>query len=423
MEGIIAKEEVVVKLGNRTNIHSIEREIREQLRATGQKLMKKILVQVESRELSSIQSCSCGRKNWRHLGRVKRQIKSLAGEVEYRRVRMKCRNCGKEFYPLDEILNLRGHSNMTLGLIEQSLYLATDTAYDRASSNLERMTGLKVSGRQMQNLAKEEGLRIREKLRKERFRIFEEGSLAQEEEARGRVFVQVDGTFVKHKNKQETQSLECKVGIIYSRKAKVSKNRMKILDKRTYATTQGIETFREEFIAECARWGVWSSKEILFIGDGASWIKRICQGDFPRAVYLLDFWHLAENITRALGEEHRQAADNWLQEIKETYDAQLLLKRIRGLYARIRNPARREKIRDLYDYVNNNKEGINNWKKVNALGASGAIEKTVDVTVARRFKRRGMSWLYPGLSSLLTLRVLKLNGEWDNYWRLRGLPL
>ena len=44
--------------------------------------------------------------------------------------------------------------------------------------------------------------------------------------------------------------MECKVGIIYSEKAQVSKNRMKILDKRTYATTHGVKEFREEFITE-----------------------------------------------------------------------------------------------------------------------------------------------------------------------------
>ena len=104
-------------------------------------------------------------------------------------------------------------------------------------------------------------------------------------------------------------------------------------------------------------------------------------------------------------------------------DAELLMNRIKSLYARIREPDRQEKIRSLYDYVKSNQDGINNWKKVNCLGASGAIEKTVDVTVARRFKSRGMSWLQPGLSSLLSLRILKLNGGWDNYWKLRGVPL
>ena len=299
--------------------------------------------------------------------------------------------------------------------------MSTDMAYDRASEMQEKLTGVKVSGRQIQNWAKEEGMRIKERASQERKEIFDKCEIPAKEEIRDRVFVQVDGTFVKNRKKSISRSMECKVGIIYSEKIKVSKNRMKILDKRTYATTQNVETFREEFIAECNRWGVWEAKELLFVGDGATWIKRICSDDFPDAVYLLDFWHLAKNISRALGEEHKTASENWISEVRESYDAAKLLERIKALYARVSDTDRQEKIRELYGYVKENEDGINNWKKVNCLGASGAIEKTVDVAVARRFKLRGMSWLHPGLSSLLALRVLKLNGEWNSYWNLRGV--
>jgi|GEM_PF-744346 hypothetical protein len=44
-------------------------------------------------------------------------------------------------------------------------------------------------------------------------------------------------------------------------------------------------------------------------------------------------------------------------------------------------------------------------------------EKTVDITVARRCKKRGISWQRNGANALLKLRVLKLNGDWDAYWQ------
>lgn len=50
---------------------------------------------------------------------------------------------------------------------------------------------------------------------------------------------------------------------------------------------------------------------------------------------------------------------------------------------------------------------------------SGAVEKTVDVLVARRFKLRGMSWYEKNAAKLLRIRLLKINGEWDNYWDKR----
>ncbi|MCP4651415.1 MAG: hypothetical protein GY853_15220 [PVC group bacterium] len=420
--GIVLKEELHVNILS-TDICSIEKEIQVSLRKLGKRLLGQVLSVLEEKEIKKNIRCTCGKNKWRNRGRVARSLRSVIGAVKYKRIRLKCKFCGKEKYPLDEKLELSSYSNMTLGLIEQSLYLATDTAYDKASDNLEKIAGIKISGRQIQNIAKEEGKRILSQVEEERKDIFEKTVVPDSQESRERVFVQVDGTFVKNRDKKKTRSMECKVGIIYSKIEQVSKNRKKILDKRTYATTHGSQRFREEFIAECNRWGVWDAKEILFLGDGASWIKRICSEDFPDAVYLLDFWHLAERIKRSLGEDHKRASENWIEDIRNNYDVKLLLSRINALYTRIRDPDIQEKLRDLYGYVKSNEEGITNWGKVNILGASGAIEKTVDVAVARRFKRRGMSWLNKGLASLLALRVLKLNGEWDNYWRLRGVPV
>jgi hypothetical protein len=44
------------------------------------------------------------------------------------------------------------------------------------------------------------------------------------------------------------------------------------------------------------------------------------------------------------------------------------------------------------------------------------MEKPMDFTVARRFKRRDLSWLRTRVNPPFKLRLLKLNGEWDGYW-------
>lgn len=74
-----------------------------------------------------------------------------------------------------------------------------------------------------------------------------------------------------------------------------------------------------------------------------------------------------------------------------------------------------EKIVEAMSYVKNNLDWIPNIAKVQGYG-TGPVEKTVDIAVARRFKRRGMSWYRGGANPLLKLRLLKLNGERDTYW-------
>ncbi|MGQ9778068.1 MAG: hypothetical protein ACUVQ9_12780, partial [Thermodesulfobacteriota bacterium] len=56
--------------------------------------------------------------------------------------------------------------------------------------------------------------------------------------------------------------------------------------------------------------------------------------------------------------------------------------------------------------------------KVKGYG-SGPVEKTADINVARRFKKRGISWYRRNANPLLKLRLLKLNGESDSYWKER----
>jgi hypothetical protein len=67
----------------------------------------------------------------------------------------------------------------------------------------------------------------------------------------------------------------------------------------------------------------------------------------------------------------------------------------------------------------NNQDWIENILKVQGYG-SGPVEKTVDIAVSRRLKRR---WYRRFANPLLRLRVLKLNGEWDTYWAERRQEL
>ena len=63
----------------------------------------------------------------------------------------------------------------------------------------------------------------------------------------------------------------------------------------------------------------------------------------------------------------------------------------------------------------NNRRAIENYAIV-PLASSGPMEKAVDIVVARRFKARGMSWFRRGVSALVRLRLLRLNGTWQRYW-------
>ena len=59
-----------------------------------------------------------------------------------------------------------------------------------------------------------------------------------------------------------------------------------------------------------------------------------------------------------------------------------------------------------------------NIAKVEGCG-TGSVEKTEDIAVARRFKKRGRRWYRRRANPVLKLRFLKLDGEWGTYWHER----
>jgi hypothetical protein len=71
--------------------------------------------------------------------------------------------------------------------------------------------------------------------------------------------------------------------------------------------------------------------------------------------------------------------------------------------------------RRVIGYVGNDARAIANYRIV-PLASSGPMEKGVDIIICRRFKTRGMSRFRQGVSRLLHLKLLRLNGSWDRYW-------
>jgi len=223
------------------------------------------------------------------------------------------------------------------------------------------------------------------------------------------MYIQVDGTGINDRERKDW--MECRVGASFSRRVNISKERVWLMDKRTYTSVEEAEAFGEKFYLECLGQGVSRAGKVYFISDGAGWIKKVKADYFPETVGVLDIWHLEREFKIVFGEDQAPTVEGLkslaLQgRVEEIVD--ILLKET------TLDRQRSEKIVQVAEYVMNNAEWIRNISEVGGYG-SGPVEKTVDTTVARRFKKRGMNWHLHGVNLLLQLRSLKLNGEWDAY--------
>lgn len=78
-----------------------------------------------------------------------------------------------------------------------------------------------------------------------------------------------------------------------------------------------------------------------------------------------------------------------------------------------------DKWQELIRYLEKHQPEIINYKRRSQAGktiGSGRIEKGVDLTVGQRQKNKGMSWSRLGSRALSLLRVVELNGQWQQLW-------
>ena len=79
-----------------------------------------------------------------------------------------------------------------------------------------------------------------------------------------------------------------------------------------------------------------------------------------------------------------------------------------------------DKLSELLTYLVNNTEWICDYDRLRSEGypvGSGSVEKAVDIVINRRVRcRRGMRWWRDNADSVVALRTLMLNDDWDILW-------
>jgi len=396
------------------DIGSLERAVSAGLAEAGRQLWAELIGTLERLLDAARGHVGCG-GILKANGRAPRRVVTLAGELELSRRRYRCGACGAEVVPLDELLGLEPRSQHTTGVRERALWLVTELSYAKTARTLDQLRGLPVSHGQIHLWVREEGLRIEAAVAARTEAVLgahpERGSSGRRP---GDVWVQADGTMVN--DRRSGTHMEVKLGLVFTGVEQVGRDRRALLDRYLVGATGTWTTFAERFTAACAALGVYEAERILFVSDGAAAIHWIRQRSFPDAIELLDWYHLVEQLRFGVGHQHEEVLSTALgAAMPGDVEALLAILRSHARSLDLVDPDQGLRCHKLIGYVTNNRRGITNYRIV-PLASSGPMEKGVDITICRRFKSRGMSWFRQGVSALLHLKLLRLNGSWDAYW-------
>lgn len=188
------------------------------------------------------------------------------------------------------------------------------------------------------------------------------------------------------------------------------------------ATMGGAEETGDQLLDCLIRAGAGTHSAIHCVGDGAPWIAaqvdRVCA---DHATYLIDFMHLSDYLAAAAPRCCPGESAPWLEQQKEL----MLTGRMADVLDNLtpyREPPEiadhEAPVRSCYRYLVN-RPGQFAYQEAIAADlpiGSGEIESAHRYIIQDRLKLAGAWWTLTNANAMLTLRTLRANGGWDDYW-------
>jgi Uncharacterised protein family (UPF0236) len=175
----------------------------------------------------------------------------------------------------------------------------------------------------------------------------------------------------------------------------------------------GHEKFKEQMEDLIDKYRLANNK-IVFISDGAPWLKIWMEAAYPGAVLILDFYHALEYL-HAFSKvffKDKIKEQKWIEQQKK-----LLLngKVVKVIETVTKLKSSKKEAKKLIDYFQSNKDRMayNEYIKLGiGLIGSGAIESAHRTVLQKRMKQSGQRWTVKGAQNMINLRVVKSNNQW-----------
>jgi len=380
-------------------------------------------------------------------GKLDYTLATAIGKLTFPRQRMLCKTCGKWVIPINDALGLHDEKERaTIGFKELCCLYAVHKPYRLAEANVRHSTQDQqiVSHEQVRLIVKREGKRVRQREEQERkdavfcfvkaLQEIQHGRPYHRPAYNGRFYVCLDGIFVRS-SAGKGRFHEGKVGFICTEERESAGRRVKIPRKRYVSSFDSSYVLGGRVRGEALNLGIRAYKEAFLIGDGARWIRKIRELCFPETVYVLDWYHLRDKLYEALRLTlpdagtlrkliYKQVSSDLWRGLRTKALNELKFLHIHLLLAgQQKRLEQREGLGELIEYIQNNREGIVDYRamyKAGYLVASSLAEKAADLVVAKRQKKKqSMHWSKIGADRLNALRTLWLNGDWEEYWKQR----
>lgn len=402
--------------------------------------------------------CSCGAAR-ESQGMRSRTWVSLFGPLSLRRRYLHCASCQTGSFPAQEALGL-GVSDWTPEMASACTLMSTTVPFGMAASILRSLLGVEVSVKALEGAVERRATELceRQMQEAERCAAFDEKGLPVPVQQRpadakaprpGVAYVDLDGVVPMTREEVPRRDLtraqkrklarakrdkarggrgrkytlvgrEVKNAVLYRSEscARESASRDCILDKAYVSHLGGPEQFGKFLWVEMLREGLDQHQKVVFLSDGAEWIRNLAKNLPIKVQLILDLFHVKHRVwevARLLCGEHSPLTTRWAGVQCDRIEAGQARKVIRTLHelTAASSQARKAAI-ELAGYLENNLDRMDypTFRTQGLRVGSGAVESANFHVTGARLKLQGMRWSMPGAAQMAVLRADLFNGRW-----------
>lgn len=381
------------------------------------------------------QPCRCGAEA-AYAGRHKKTFMSILGEITLRRAYYHCAQCGEGFFPRDRTIGVTDTS-LSPGLTRMIGISAAMVSFAEASELLFAVGGIRVPNKTVERAAKSLGAEI--------FADERTHAVAPPmQEIAPTMYVGLDGTGIPmraeelagRKGKQadgSAKTREVKLCAVWSAESRDRENRP-VRDKGSVSYSGAIESaacrdtdtspsaFAQRVLREALRRGVNAAPRQVVIGDGAQWIWNFADEHLPKAVQIVDRFHVKEYLCRVGKAIYGADGDlytAWYRKRHQELDEE----RFDALIAAISShTASCNEAQQCIEYLRKNRHRMRYclFETMGLCTSSGVLEAGCKTVIGNRLKRSGMRWSTNGANYIIALRCCKLSGSFEDFWERRA---
>lgn len=292
---------------------------------------------------------------------------------------------------------------------ELMVYAGQWDAYGKGVELLGKLAQVEVGGTQLFRVSNAYGSLLEP--------LMEVAPAAKEVGEASAVYAEMDGSMIL----TEEGWQEVKVGRVFREedcRESTGQKRGNVIEQSEYAAYLGhYQGFTKRF-DPLVRHYEHLGPMLVFLSDGATWIRNWVSEHYPEATQILDFMHVKEHLA-AVAEHAFPLAEKrklWVSQQADLLCEGHFDKVLEAVLAfKFEGEKAREEQRVQANYLRENKYRMQ-YKEYLELGffiGSGAIESAHRTVVQRRLKLSGQRWTKQGAANILNLRVTYMSNRWD----------